>query len=126
MVNKTYSVKHLLALAEEALQLRGGPSVEEFIGKTGEYLDALEVWQKGMNQDNPLLPGSSVSEAEKQMLRGEIEQLNELHQRLLSQAGAAKDDVGTQMSEVHRRASGLRKYIDSGPSRITIAGKRKG
>ncbi len=119
-------VSNLVALAESALASAEQKVVDEFVVKTGEYLDALEKWQQAMNQCNPLLEGRELSDGERASFRAQIEKLGDLHQRLLNDAGSTKDDVGTKMSDVHKRAAGLRKYIDSAPSRITIAGKRKG
>ncbi|MCB0322333.1 MAG: hypothetical protein KDD69_02135 [Bdellovibrionales bacterium] len=119
-------VHELIAKAKAALALTGSPELELFVARTGEYLDALEQWQQAMAQQNPLVEPSALTPEAKESFRRSVEALNQVHQELMDRAGAAKEEVGQQMGEVHRRASGLRKYIDSGPSRITITGKRKG
>lgn len=125
-MNTRESVVELITLAEQCLESSKENAVDEFVAKTGEYLDLLSKWQEAMNSHNPLVEDESLSEEQRASFRQQIERLSELHQELLSKAGSTKEDIGSKMSEVHKRATGLRKYIDSAPSRITIAGKRKG
>lgn len=119
-------VQSLISLAEQALRISKEEGVELFTERTGAYLDALEQWQTQIKGQNPLVDPSPLNAEERQSLRSLIERLGELHQELMTRAGAEKEEVGQQIGEVHKRAAGLRKYIDTAPSRITVAGKRKG
>ncbi len=109
------------ALAEECLV-----DAELFVERVDTYLQKLESWQAEIREVNPFAGNSLLSEREKEELRLRIEELNEKHQLLMTRASSVKDDVGEKMGDLHRRSSGLKKYVDTFPPRITIAGKREG
>jgi len=71
-------------------------------------------------------PGSVYSEEAKQELRGRIEVLQTNHAQLVSELNLLKGEVVEHLGEIHRRGKALRTYIDRFPSRVSIAGKRKG
>lgn len=119
-------ITDLQAMAKAALAIADAADAEAFVAETGKYLVAFENWQKGLGGKNPLSDSSPLPPAEKEVLRKELTELNELHQRLIQRASQEKDNVGSAMGDMHRRAAGLKKYIDILPSRITIAGKREG
>ncbi|HQH26107.1 MAG TPA: hypothetical protein PLP17_01810 [Oligoflexia bacterium] len=126
MSDERQNLERLNYLVGEALAVPEDGSLDEFVAKTEGYMEALEAWQAEIGQSGLSNQTSELPEHEKSMLRELISSLNERHQQLMVRAGMAKDNVGAAMGDIHRRAAGLKKYVDSYPSRITIAGKRKG
>lgn len=119
-------VEKLIALAREALLHTGEDAIESFVVTVGTYLEELESWQSEVAEKNPLGEKSAFPEEEKEALRSLVSELNEIHQQLMSRTEETKDQVSAAMGDMHRRASGMRKYIDKLPPRISITGKRKG
>ncbi len=119
-------VSDLIVLAQKAMSLADGFDLVAFVDATEAYLSTLEAWQAEVNARGTPLVASVDSEQEKESLRQRVKELQEIHQRLLSRAADTKEGVGVQMTELHKRATGMKKYVDTFPARITIAGKRKG
>jgi len=120
------TVRKLLSLAQAALIVYNEGDLDSYVGKTNEYLSQLESWQQQIAGNNPLAEGSPLADAEKNELRTLLQSLNEIHQQLMKHAVDARDHVGIEMGDLHRRATGMKKYLDVLPQRITIAGKRQG
>ena len=116
----------LIRLAGEALNVKLDADVMPFVEKTDLYLTELEQWQEMVKTEDPFGAAAGLSEPAKTEIRELVAKLSELHQTLMKAASESRDEVGSKMKDVHRRASGLRKYVDKLPSRISIAGKRKG
>ena len=119
-------IRTLIALAQKALVAADSIDLTDFVDATETYLSALEQWQAEVNARGTPLVATVSGEQEKESLRQRVKELQEVHQILLSRAADTKEGVGVQMSELHKRASGMKKYVDTFPARITIAGKRKG
>lgn len=119
-------VQRLIVLAREALASSNEDSVEDFVVRIESYLQELESWQKEASQNNPLKEDSGLSDEERGVLRDAISELDQVHRELMAGTEQTKDGVGAAMGDLHRRSSGLKKYIDTQPSRISITGKRKG
>jgi hypothetical protein len=119
-------VGRLTALAREALAVPEDGDVEVFIQKTDIYLRELEAWQKDLGPEGIAGKPGTLAEGEKAELRNLVSALNQIHQDLITRASGTREKVGTAMGDLHKRATGMKKYIDRFPSRITIAGKRKG
>ena len=90
------------------------------------YLTDFENWRLRVERENPLSESSPGTAEEKAQLRAAIERLYERHLEFSGRVSLLKRDVARQLGEVHQRGRALKAYIDRYPSRITIAGKRKG
>ncbi len=125
--------KDLIALARDLIaddsisnpqQL--GRSAERFVEAVSEYLDRFEHWSLLAERYNDGPDRKRLSEAEQQRIRKQVEELAGLHLEVIDLANRHKDDVAEKMGEVHKRAQGMKRYVDRLPQRITIAGKREG
>ena len=127
----------LMELARELADDAAETDPALFVERVGPYLEKFEEWQQAhrlyvgdadTERSETGVRGSSdqLTEAERGELRAKIAALAEVHLKVLQYANDHKDRVGEKMSHVHRRAYGLKAYVDRFPSRITIAGKRKG
>lgn len=90
---------------------------EQFVPQTADYLQAFDAWTN-LNFSPP--------EEEHAAYRTLIVQLQGLHTEVTALANNRKDEVAAEMAELNKRGAALRKYIDRYPSKITIAGTRKG
>jgi hypothetical protein len=126
------ALTNLLKLAREltadddVLPAPAGIAAENFVQSVSEYLDRFEQWTKLADRYNAGPERDQLPDPEKQRLKRSIEDLVGLHLAVIELANRHKDDVAEQMGEVHKRAQGLRRYVDRLPQRVTIAGKRKG
>jgi len=109
----------VLALAKAAQAAEG----EEFVTKVDLYLNAFDAWQKKVEKNSSLLPKEG---SELESFRGVVQQLNAVHQTIISQANDEKESVANELGALHKRAQGLKSYVDRFPKRISITGKRKG
>lgn len=119
-------VVKLRACAQSALQKAEAGDIEGFIAATESYLTRFEEWQSQPGTSALLSESSNLSADEKAKLREELAGLNAVHQELISRADKEKNRVGSAIGEVHRRATGLKKYIDIYPASVSITGKRQG
>lgn len=119
-------LKTLVGYADAALAIDSAVEADRFLDAISLYLAELESWQREVQLEKPLAPDSLLSDGEKVAFRADVERLIALHQKLLQHAGLAKEEVGQRMGELHKKATGLKKYVDTLPARITIAGKREG
>lgn len=108
-------ITHLKQLAERVLSL-DPTSTESFLSLVTEYLEDFDRWAAAM----------SATGAPSEPLRGALEQLSGLHQQVTERADLHREKIKWDLGETHRRAQGLKAYVDRFPSRITIAGKREG
>jgi hypothetical protein len=117
-------IEKLILMAEDAVAFREVQEIEAFVASTENYLNELEMWQAEVKAlSSAQEDGTRESDPR---IREALNRLGEIHQKLMQKADVAKDNVGSQMGDMHKKAQGLKKYIDILPSRITIAGKRKG
>ena len=119
-------VQNLIELAEKAIGDFELAPTEEFVLHTESYMAQLEAWQSEMGPDGLSNFAAAISPEDKAKLKQCVTHLNELHAELIRRAETAKQQVGAEMGDLHKRAVGLRKYVDTYPSRVTITGKRKG
>lgn len=122
---KNSGLSELIASAERALGVPSEQGVEGFLEHAASYLESFEKWQKGLEDSNPL-QSELLSSSEKEAFREELLRLSALHEQLIDRAGGEKSELSSQMGEMHRKAAGLKRYVDNFPSRISIAGKRRG
>lgn len=122
---KNSGLTELIACAERALGVPAEQGVESFLELAASYLESFEQWQNGLDESNPL-QSELLSSPEKEAFREELLRLSVLHQQLIERAGGEKSELSSQMGEMHRKAAGLKRYVDNFPSRISIAGKRRG
>ena len=120
------SAREIIADEEITSPLPAERSAERFVESVSAYLDQFEKWTALAERYNSGEERHKLPEAEQNRLRQEVEQLVGLHLQVIDLANQHKDDVAEQMGEVHRRAQGMRRYVDRLPHRITIAGKRQG
>lgn len=120
------AVKALQDTAKDVLEADRQGDVNLFLEKVGLYLDSFDAWKNEVEKVNPLDDSSSLSDAEREYLRAQIKELDVVHRAVVLRAVEIKDSVADTIGDVHKRAKVARAYIDQFPSRITIAGKRKG
>lgn len=110
-------VEELINLAERVVALPQDTATEVFLETVGNYLDAVDKWQKALaanTQGNPSLD------------RGKMEKLQGLHEQILTRAGVSRDNVGVELNSLTQREQAMRKYANPFTARISITGKRKG
>lgn len=115
-------LEDLLQLARQGLSLSPEDDGERFVEAVEGYLGKFEQWR--LSWDEQAM--ESLPTKEKDALRAQLAVLKELHQQLMSKIDLGKQGLLDQMSDFGKRAKALRSYIDHYPSRITIAGRRKG
>ncbi len=116
-------VTKLITLAEAALATK---SSDQFLIKAENYLASFDIWRAETEPLNPLSGESPLSDEEKKIVREHLERLQALHNQVIEAANSKKEGVGEEIRGVHKRASGLKKYIDRYPKRISITGKKQG
>ena len=90
------------------------------------YLNDFEEWRGQIERKNPLEDSAAGTAEDKAQLRAAIGQLYERHLEFSGRLTLLQRDVARQLGEIHQRGRALKAYIDRYPSRITVAGKRKG
>ena len=116
-------LQELLAELDRLLKPRDLDDPEGFLVEVNVYLERLEVWHQKIGVK---LDAGDLSEALRDAMRPLVIELSEKHDRLVLLAEAEKEKVGQQIGGVHKKAKGMKAYIDRYPSRISITGKRKG
>ena len=111
----TNEIAVLKRLAEQVLSLDQA-ATEPFLNLVTEYLESFDRWSVAV----------SVTGVPSESLRGALEELSGLHQQVIERADSHREKIKWDLGEIHRRAQGLKAYVDRFPSRITIAGKREG
>ncbi len=117
-------IEKLITMAETAVSCREDEDIEAFVMATETYLNSLEMWQAEV-KTQALGKSDPEKEADPE-LREALNTLGAVHQKLMQKADVARDNVGSQMGDMHKKAQGLKRYIDILPSRISVSGKRKG
>ena len=100
--------------------------IDDRLPEIEQYLQDFETWRVRIEGDNPFATAAGASEVERAELRVAIEGLYEKHLEFAGRLTLVKRDVARQLGEIHQRGRALKAYIDRYPSRITVAGKRKG
>ena len=100
--------------------------VDDRLPEIEKYLQDFEAWRVRIEGENPLAAAAAASDTERAELRAAIEYLYEKHLEFAGRLTLVKRDVARQLGEIHQRGRALKAYIDRYPSRITVAGKRKG
>lgn len=101
-------------------------SADRFVETVSGYLDQFEKWTPLADAYNSSSERKKLPEQHQLRIKQDIENLVGLHLQVIDLANQHKEDVAGKMGEVHRRAQGMRRYVDRLPQRITIAGKREG
>lgn len=114
-------ITNLTTLAKEILSLTGEVEPDLFHQKTNYYLEQFGKWQDSVESD-----GLSVGDDPDNPLREALAQLLSHHEQVVARVEMLKGEVLDALTDVHKRGKALRSYVDRYPSRITIAGKRKG
>jgi hypothetical protein len=58
--------------------------------------------------------------------KGDAEKFLAVHGEIISRAELEKKGILKNLTELHRRSGVLRTYLDQGPDRVSITGKREG
>lgn len=119
-------VKALRAEAEELASMELPAELDQVLDRAGRYLERFEEWRRGIESSRPFDAASALSPAEQEELRAAVKEYQATHLVLVERLTGLKDGLAGQMGELHRKAKALKSYVDPYPSRITIAGKRKG
>ena len=119
-------IVHLSSLAAAALAEAGGSDVNLFAERVENYLAAVDQWQQA-NPEGALREAvMQLPEDRRAVVRSELEALSRVHQQVLDATAQHRDAVAHRIGQVQVRTKQIRKYVDTLPSRITIAGKRQG
>ncbi len=116
-------ISNLIEQAKHALAAGSSSKPEELLSRMDAYLAAFESWQKSLQTDQ------SAQQTVQQFgreTRALLEELASVHESVLRLCVESRDHIASMLSGVHKRATGLKRYLDQHPSRITIAGKREG
>ena len=116
----------LIAKADSLLTSVSDADTGEYLAKLDEYVEAFNKWQEKNQTPQFAESFGALSEAAKQELKELAEKLNTLHHKIIEMSSSIQDLVTAQLVDLHKREKVLKSYIDQYPSRITIAGKRKG
>ncbi len=90
-----------------------------FVEQVDVYLAALDSWREDVVRQ---APAPAIAE----QIRANVGALQGLHADVLKRADAAKERVRGEIGDVQRRASALKSYVDTLPSRISLVGKKEG
>jgi hypothetical protein len=111
------AIKLAKQLAENSTELQP----EAFLEAIEPYSGVIDRLQEKLRVEAAKDPDKLKAE-----LQPKLEELMALHQEVLNYAGGMKDSVGREMEATHKRAHGIKKYVDRLPTRISITGKRRG
>lgn len=114
-------ISRLSALIEHAREIVAIPAeeLEAFVQQVDVYLETLELWREDVVSKTP---PSAVAD----LIRAKVGELQTLHAEVLQRADSAKERVRGEIGDVQRRASVLKSYVDTLPSRISLVGKKEG
>ena len=116
-------VRELISAARNSLAEEARGNFEAFVQTVTVYLDRFEQWYQRYEKDKP---SYGLSEDQRSELKKLVEELNALHQQIITKTTVERDAVATEMGQLHKRGQALKAYVDRFPSRISITGKRKG
>jgi hypothetical protein len=116
-------ITKLIDAGKHALASGDGGDPTEFQRRLEGYLEVFDRWQSVLKTDTSV---EQAIHALRDQVRPFLETLSQVHESVLLMCAKNRDAIGVQLSDVHKRASCLKRYIDTQPSRITIAGKRQG
>ena len=119
-------VRELTAEAEAISSLSLESDLEQVLLQADSYTARLESWKNQVEEAAPFEAESDFTTAQKEAFRAQVLVFQDRHLALTERLSGARDLVTQQMGDLHKRAKALRTYVDRFPSRITIAGKRKG
>jgi oligoribonuclease NrnB/cAMP/cGMP phosphodiesterase (DHH superfamily) len=107
----------LIKLTEQAQHLLHDAIVDDdYLAKVDSYLELCAVFI----QQVP--PGEVTDET----FRKKFAELLTFHQQIVARAETEKNHVSDEITELKRKSSVTRAYLNLGPSRVTITGKRQG
>ena len=124
--NELEQVSSLCSLAQEVLARAEEKDIGKFLDRVNAYTEQFEVWERQVAAANPLAPSSNLNTDEKQLLKTELETLNNLHQRIVVITERYREEIGNELGTFHKRAKGIKKYVAPSSEAITLTGKRKG
>lgn len=112
--------------AREHVTSGGDPS--EFLNMLDIYLSQLEVWQKKHAATLQSISNGSlnVSDADRAELRALLENVKVIHSELIANSQNLMQEVHTELGSINKRAQGIRKYVDTLPSRVSTTSFKKG
>jgi hypothetical protein len=102
------------------------PSI--FLDMLDAYLILLENWQA---EHKEFLAGVSdatvdLSVSERESLRASLEQIKVLHANLMERSQDLMSEVHSELGNINKRARGIRKYVDTLPSRVSVRPVKRG
>lgn len=120
-------IDQLVAQAEQLLAVElSAETLDPFLSAAQGYLDNVEAWRTAFQTSDAMDRALKLPDEQRAEFKAVVMKLVEVHDQVTQRSAAVRDDLKDQIIDVHRRAKGLKRYIDQYPSRITIAGKRKG
>ncbi len=118
-------IGYLLELARIALDAPKQDNLEEFTGKADRYLDEFNLFANDLEKLGKLA-SDGESEHKSEKAKALLKELSQVHKNVIKRANCELEHVGNLLGDFHRHSTGMKKYVDNLPSRITITGRRKG
>lgn len=121
-------LRYVISLAEKAFQIQEEISSTEFLDALDLYLYELEKWQETYREYLGEISEEKVhiEENERIELRSNLDKIKEIHHALIGRAQTLMSDVNSELSQVNKKAIGIKKYVDILPHRISVNPVKKG
>ncbi len=100
----------------------------QFLDMLDVYLRELESWQVENKEYLQAISENTkhVSDHQREEIRAALEEVKQLHSRLMENSKGLMNEVHSELGNINRRAQGIRKYVDILPSRVSVTPKKKG
>lgn len=113
---------------EAASFMSQGADPVAFLDQLDLYLKDLELWQ-GNNKKvlADISEGTiSIPEDKREVLRATLDDIKHLHSVLMKHSQGLMEEVHSELGSINKRAQGIRKYVDTMPSRVSVTPKKSG
>lgn len=121
LINITGEIQNLIAAASLALAV-DDQEIEKFLAAIAPYLNSFDSLNASFQPDVFVQASTEQREAVQQLLL----ELDALHKKVLSRAEANKEIVSEVISDIHKRSSAMKRYVDTFPQRVSITKKKEG
>lgn len=112
--NLTSAAKHALAVGEQ--------EVEDFLAAVTPYLDRFDILNASFKPD--VL--AKASNEQKNNIQDLLLNLDTLHKQVIARAESNKGMVSEVISDIHKRSSAMKRYVDTFPQRVSMTKKKEG
>lgn len=114
-------IENLISNAGQALAV-SEQEVESFLAVVTPYLDRFDALSASFQPDAFAL----ASNEQKENVRELLLNLDALHKQVLERAKSNKEIVSEVISDIHKRSSAMKRYVDTFPQRVSITKKKEG